>query len=103
MQEELFAPVFTIYRTQSDEESLHIANNSQYGLGATVIGLVEARALELGQKILTGSVYVNSVVVSDSRLPNGGEKQSGFGRMCALQGIEEFANMQTFSQAKLHQ
>jgi succinate-semialdehyde dehydrogenase/glutarate-semialdehyde dehydrogenase len=60
-----------------------------------VFGADRARAEALGRRLEVGSVFVNSLVRSDVRLPFGGTKQSGFGRELAAWGMHEFMNIQT--------
>ena len=77
-----------------------LANDTRYGLGATIFSENVERAEKLAKKIDSGIVYINSVVVSDSRLPYGGVKDSGFGRECGAESIREFANIKSISAIK---
>lgn len=72
-----------------------MANDTQYGLGATVISNNIKKAEEIAWKIDAGMVFVNEFVKSDSRFPSGGIKESGFGRECADHGLKEFMNAKT--------
>ncbi len=94
--EELFGPVASVIRAESEEEALRIANDTSYGLGAAVF----TRDLERGARIArteleAGSCFVNDYVKSDPRLPFGGVKASGIGRELSEFGIREFVNVKT--------
>ncbi len=94
--EELFGPVASIIRAESEEDALRIANDTSYGLGAAVF----TRDLERGARIArthleAGSCFVNDFVKSDPRLPFGGVKASGIGRELGEFGIREFVNVKT--------
>lgn len=99
--EELFGPVASIIRAESEDDALRIANDTAYGLGAAVF----TRDLERGERIArtgieAGSCFVNDFVKSDPRLPFGGVKASGFGRELADFGIREFVNVKTVQVAE---
>jgi len=70
-----------------------LANDTEYGLGASIFSKDTAKAEKISRHIEAGMVYINAIVVSDSRLPYGGVKNSGVGRECAEDGIKEFANI----------
>lgn len=97
MNEELFGPVFSIFEFEHDDEAIDIANHSQYGLGAAIMTKDLQKAERLIRELDAGMVFVNTPVGSDSRLPSGGIKDSGYGRDCGHHGIESFANIKTFS------
>lgn len=94
-EEELFGPVFTIFIVKSEKEAVEIANDSIYGLGASIWSddreIAESMALEL----IVGAVAINDMVKSDPRLPFGGVNQSGFGRELAMEGMREFVNIKS--------
>jgi len=92
-QEETFGPLFAAIRAKGTDHALKLANNSQYGLGAVVLGEDRARAEKFASKLEAGYISINKPVSSDSRLPSGGVKNSGFGRECGEWGIQEFANI----------
>ena len=71
------------------------ANQSRYGLGASIWTTDIARAEQLAARLEAGCVFVNAAVKSDARLPFGGIKESGYGRELATQGIREFVNVKT--------
>ncbi len=94
--EELFGPVAAIIAANSDDEALKIANDSIYGLGATVFTANRATGEKIAKEHLNaGLCFVNSMVKSDPRMPFGGIKQSGFGRELSTVGIREFVNIKT--------
>jgi len=94
--DEIFGPVFSIIRAKSEEEAIHLANFSSYGLGASIFTKNIKKAEEIAKlKLDVGMCYINEFVKSDPRLPFGGVKNSGFGRELSLNGILEFVNVKT--------
>lgn len=100
MKEETFGPAAAVLSVSSDEEAIQAANSSCYGLGASVWSNDTDRALAIGRKIMSGALFINSVVASDPRLPFGGTKRSGYGRELGAYGILEFANTRTYYEGK---
>ncbi|WP_422935096.1 NAD-dependent succinate-semialdehyde dehydrogenase [Sinomonas sp. P47F7] len=90
--EELFGPVAVVHRASSAAEAVEIANDSPYGLAASVYTSDEAAAREIAEQLEAGMVWVNSISRSAPDLPFGGVKLSGVGRELARFGINEFAN-----------
>ena len=78
--EEIFGPVVTLHRFDSDEEAIEIANATEYGLAGSIWSTDTERAHVLAQKIETGIVWVNTWLHRDLRTPFGGVKNSGVGR-----------------------
>ncbi len=97
--EELFGPVLPIITFSTEEEAIALANDTPYGLGATIFTKNMARAEKLAARIDSGCVFINSPVKSDPRLPFGGVKKSGYGRELSHYGIKEFVNIKTVSMA----
>jgi succinate-semialdehyde dehydrogenase/glutarate-semialdehyde dehydrogenase len=95
--EELFGPVFSFYKFDNIEEAIAIANETEYGLGASVFTKNDSLAMEIAKKIDTGMVFINSSTFSDSRLPYGGVKNSGYGRTSADAALYEFTNHKVIS------
>ncbi len=94
-REELFGPVAALTTVRDDAEAVAMANASRFGLGATVFSQDRERAEAIARRLEAGSVFVNSQVRSDVRLPFGGTKASGFGRELAAHGMHEFMNIKT--------
>jgi succinate-semialdehyde dehydrogenase/glutarate-semialdehyde dehydrogenase len=93
--EELFGPVAIMIRAKSEEEAITIANDTPFGLGASLWTSNSKNAKQLATKIDSGSVFINGLVKSDPRLPFGGTKTSGYGRELSHYGIKEFVNIKT--------
>ena len=94
--EEIFGPVFSIILAENDEEAIHLANNSKYGLGAAVFtGDIKKGEIIANEKFEAGLCFVNDYVKSDPRLPFGGVKMSGHGRELSSYGLKEFVNIKT--------
>jgi succinate-semialdehyde dehydrogenase/glutarate-semialdehyde dehydrogenase len=93
--EELFGPVASVVRATDEADALRIANDTSFGLGASVWTRDLARGEALARGIRAGACFVNALVRSDVRLPFGGTKSSGYGRELAEHGIHEFMNIQT--------
>jgi succinate-semialdehyde dehydrogenase/glutarate-semialdehyde dehydrogenase len=94
-QEETFGPLATLIRAKDENAAITIANSHRYGLAAAVWTEDRERAYHLARKIEAGNVFVNSLVRSDSRIPFGGIKKSGYGRELSTIGIKEFMNMKS--------
>lgn len=92
--EETFGPVATVSRAADDDEAVALANETTFGLGASVWGKPE-HALEVGRRIRSGALFVNAMVASDPRLPFGGTGRSGYGRELSAEGVREFTNVRT--------
>ena len=91
-QEETFGPLATIIRAKDENDAITIANNHRYGLAAAIWTEDRENGYTLARKIEAGNVFVNSLVRSDSRVPFGGIKKSGYGRELGAIGIKEFMN-----------
>ena len=94
-QEEVFGPVAPIIIADSELEALRLANDSQYGLGASIWTEDLDKAEELSRMVRSGIVTVNNVLISDPRVPFGGVKKSGFGRELSRYGMLEFVNIKS--------
>ena len=94
-QEETFGPLATVSRAKDENDAISIANTHRYGLAAAIWTEDREHAYKLARKIEAGNVFVNSLVRSDSRVPFGGIKKSGYGRELGAVGIKEFMNMKS--------
>ncbi|MFV8372920.1 NAD-dependent succinate-semialdehyde dehydrogenase [Flavobacterium sp. LB2P74] len=94
-QEETFGPLATIIRAKDENDAITIANNHRYGLAVAIWTEDRENAYRLARRIEAGNVFVNSLVRSDSRVPFGGVKKSGYGRELGAIGIKEFMNMKS--------
>lgn len=92
-QEETFGPIAVVMKAADADEALKIANDTEYGLAASVWTDTE-RGEAMAREIMAGQVVVNGIVKTDPRLPSGGIKRSGFGRELGPHGIKEFVNTQ---------
>jgi acyl-CoA reductase-like NAD-dependent aldehyde dehydrogenase len=94
-QEEVFGPVAPIIVAADEVEAMKFANDSEYGLGASIWTQDLGKAERLSNSIESGIVSVNNVVASDPRIPFGGVKKSGFGRELSRYGMLEFVNIKS--------
>jgi len=95
LKEEVFGPAAPIVVVDSEEEAIREANNSEFGLGASLWTNNIDRGIRLARQIESGIVSVNEMVRSDPRLPFGGIKKSGIGRELSEFGIKEFVNVKS--------
>lgn len=87
---EMFGPVASVYKVDTEEEAIALANNSSYGLGNTIFSSDRDHAERVAAQIETGMTWINSGYASLPELPFGGVKNSGYGRELSSYGIEEF-------------
>ena len=95
VKEEVFGPAAPIIVVNNEEEAVREANNSEFGLGASIWTNNIERGIKLARQIESGIVSVNEMVKSDPRLPFGGVKKSGIGRELSEFGIKEFVNIKS--------
>ena len=89
-QEEIFGPVLVVIPFEDDEDAIRIANESEYGLGGSIISADKQRAMHVARRVRAGALSVNGGMSITGDLPFGGFKSSGMGREWGREGIEEF-------------
>jgi succinate-semialdehyde dehydrogenase/glutarate-semialdehyde dehydrogenase len=94
-RDEIFGPVAMLFRVQNLAEAIEVANDTPFGLAASVWTSVPAEQTRLVAELACGAVFVNAMVASDPRLPFGGIKKSGYGRELSAAGMREFLNAKT--------
>lgn len=85
--EELFGPVFSLYSVKTEQEAIDLANATDYGLGAALFTKDLEKAERLARQLDAGMLYVNDFVQSQSDVPGGGVKYSGYGKECHREGL----------------
>lgn len=96
--EEVFGPVASILRARDTAHAIALANDTPFGLGATIFSADTEAAWQWGREINAGAVFINRYTSSDLRLPFGGVKASGYGRELSEFGLYEFVNVKTYWQ-----
>ena len=95
MTEEVFGLIAPVIIVKDDEEAVITANDTVFGLGASIWSRDHDRAEKLAARIEAGIIAINDMVKSDPRLPFGGIKKSGFGRELSHYGLKEFVNIKS--------
>jgi succinate-semialdehyde dehydrogenase/glutarate-semialdehyde dehydrogenase len=93
--DELFGPVAMLFKVDSVDSAIELANDTRFGLGSSVWSRDEAEIKATVNRLEAGCTFVNTIVASDPRLPFGGIKASGYGRELARDGMLEFMNRKT--------
>lgn len=94
-RQELFGPVAAITVARDAAHALALANDSEFGLSATIFTADDTLAAEMAARLECGGVFINGYSASDARVAFGGVKKSGFGRELSHFGLHEFCNVQT--------
>jgi succinate-semialdehyde dehydrogenase/glutarate-semialdehyde dehydrogenase len=97
MREETFGPVLPIMRVRDEEEGLRLANDSRYGLTASVFTRDKRRGVQLARRIESGAALVNDCLITYgvAEAPFGGRKQSGLGQVNGEAGLKGYCHAQT--------
>ena len=88
----MFGPVFSLFKFYDDKDAVDLANDSLYGLSGSIFTKNIEKAKLKAKKLDAGNIFINDMVVSDSAIPNGGVKDSGYGRECYIDGMLETCN-----------
>ncbi|TNF28680.1 MAG: aldehyde dehydrogenase family protein [Deltaproteobacteria bacterium] len=96
-KEETFGPILPLYSFIDEQDAIHMANDSEFGLSASVWTADKSRAIRVSRKIKTGNVSINNVMLTEGNpyLPFGGVKNSGIGRYKGVHGLRSFCNMKS--------
>jgi succinate-semialdehyde dehydrogenase/glutarate-semialdehyde dehydrogenase len=91
-QEEFFGPIASFFVVADEEEAIRLANDTQFGLGGSILTADVEHGEQIAAQIDSGMVFVNRPFSTTPQLPFGGVKNSGFGRELSMAGFEEFVN-----------
>lgn len=101
--EEAFGPVVTVLRAANDDEAVRLANDSEYGLSASVFSRDIGRAMAVARRVESGICHINSSTVHDeAQMPFGGVKSSGYGRFGGKAGVAEFTDLRWITVQTTH-
>ena len=96
--QESFGPTLTVLPVPTADEAIRVANDTEYGLSASIFSRDVMKAVRLGKRLDSGACHINAMTVHDEpTLPHGGAKSSGYGRFGAHWGIDEFLQLKTIT------
>ncbi|MFH4416211.1 MAG: aldehyde dehydrogenase family protein [Neisseriaceae bacterium] len=98
LTEEVFGPVLPVVVVDSKSEAIKVANETEFGLGATIYSKDIQSALQAAKQLEVGSVYINRHTSSELKMPFGGVKKSGYGRELSEFGLLEWMNIKSYWQ-----
>ena len=93
LTQEVFGPVLTMQTFSDEEEAIALANNTDYGLAATLVCGDRPRAERIAARLVAGTVWVNCFFVRDLRAPFGGSRKSGIGREGGVWSFDFYADV----------
>ena len=94
-RDEIFGPVLSVISFDGEDDAVRMANDSVYGLAASVWTDNLSRALRVSYRLMAGTVSVNTVDALSAMTPFGGMKQSGFGRDLSLHSFDKYTALKT--------
>lgn len=100
--EEIFGPILSIVRFKTEEESIYIANSTNYGLAAYIFTMDMSQIFRVGRALNVGMLGVNEGKITACEVPFGGVKESGFGREGSPRGVDEFVEFKYMCVGNLH-
>lgn len=99
--EEIFGPVLTLFRVSDEVEAITLADDSPFGLAASVYSTDIGRAVSVAEQMEAGMVTINRPTIPTPDLPFGGTKRSGYSRELGAAGIKEFVNQKVITGARV--
>jgi acyl-CoA reductase-like NAD-dependent aldehyde dehydrogenase len=94
-RDEIFGPVLSSFRFDTVDEAIHLANDTVYGLAASVWSKNIDTALTVTRRVRAGRFWVNCMMAGGPEMPLGGFKQSGWGREAGVYGVEEYTQVKS--------
>ncbi|MFG6456740.1 NAD-dependent succinate-semialdehyde dehydrogenase [Roseateles sp. BYS96W] len=101
-REETFGPVAPVFKFQTEDDAIRLANSTEFGLASYFYSRDIGRIFRVGEALEYGMVGINTGLISTAEVPFGGMKQSGLGREGARQGIEDYVEVKYLCLGDLH-